>query len=327
MRRNRLIRTLLVSILLSVGTLGIYGTEFASPSTRQLTFTPLDQIKYNLKGKSAGLEYRELFDKAIAEEKIGFLGYHGNDLDFLIYQDIIRITIEEVVGIPIRKDFHFLAAPLSTQRTLQSLEQLSSSFVKGVYHSQIVTKNTFPLNFSIYSNHNCLGLNSLVNFSKNESTDSASHHKELKLWFELLGIDSQLISTLYTIAYQHLDNKTGVLLQLFDTSPSPYLFADKLSYSSYPNGFIAKNCLISEYFLDNTPCEFPQELRLLLNIQGVLNPTSPITIKRYTKIQPSKQKAWEKDLRTLIQSAAFDSSKRNELRETLLQAWNHQPEG
>jgi hypothetical protein len=75
------------------------GLEFISPTKQYVAKVTLDQIKYNLKGKGVGLDHRELFDKAIAEENIGFMGYHGDSLDFLVYQDIIRIFFEEILEI------------------------------------------------------------------------------------------------------------------------------------------------------------------------------------------------------------------------------------
>ena len=324
MSHNGWMRILLLTLLLLAGTINIYSTEFESPSKYQITQVTLNQIKYNLRGKNIGLEYRELFDKAIAAEQIGFMGYHGDSLEFLVYQDIIRILVEEILGIPIRKDFHFVSIPWREKNSLQSLEELSQVFVKDVYNSQMVAENTFPLNFTIYANHNRLGLNSVLNFSKNVSDMAIKARKELIQLFEQeLGMDSQLLETLYNVSRQHLDSQTGVLLQFFDSSSSPYAFGNAVGYASYPNGFIAGIRLISEYFLDKGSDEFPHELRLVLNICGVLNPASPIIIKRYTKIQPSKLKAWEQDLRILLRTATVDPIKRDEWRQALLQAWHH----
>lgn len=167
------------------------------------------------------------------------------------------------------------------------------------------------------------GLNSLLNFSKNEGSSLEQNRKALELLFEALGIDSQLVQILYENSNQHLDRKAGVLLQFFDTSTSPYSFGNAVSYASYPNGFIVENRLLSEYFLDRTPGEFPQEIRLLLHVVGVLNPSVPMQIKRYTKIQPGKLKAWEQTLRVLVKSTPFDPVKRNVLRQALLRSWSH----
>lgn len=301
----------------------MYGLEFVSPTKQYLAEVTLDQIKYNLKGKGVGLEYRELFDKAIAEENIGFMGYHGDSLDFLVYQDIIRIFIEEILEIPVRKDFHFVAAPFKINNAIHSLEDLSNFFVHSVYCSPIILDNTFPLNFSIYSNHNRLGLNTVLNFSKNVGERAHVQRKELQYIFEKSGMDSNLLEVIYDISHQYLDSTAGVLLQFFDTSPTPYEFANTVGYASYPNGFIAENKLLSEYFLDNHVVESPQELRLVLDVGRVLNPKSPITIKRYTKIQPSKLKAWEQKLRELIRSSSFDPSKRDLLQQDLLHTWNN----
>lgn len=301
----------------------IQGFEFVSPTKQYVNEVTLDQIKYNLRGKGVGLDYREVFDKAIAEEKVGFMGYHGDNLDFLVYQEIIRIFIEEVLEIPIRKDFHFVSTPFRINDSIGSLEDLFKLFVNDVYYSQIILDNTFPLNFSLYSNHNRLGLNTVLNFSKNVGDGANLQRKELRYIFEKLEMDSDLLEAIYDISHEYLDSQAGIFLQFFDNSTIPYEFGNARGYASYPNGFIAENDLISEYFLNNHLVEFPQELRLVLDVSGILNPKSPITIKRYTKIQPGKFKAWEQKLRELICSAYFDPLKRDVLRKDLLHKWNN----
>lgn len=235
---------------------GVCGAEFEPPTKQHIAITTLETIKYNLKGKGTGLEYRELFDKAIAEEKIGFLGYYGDSLDFLIYQDIIRVTVEEVLGIAVRKDFHFISVPIESSHPLYVLEDLSPLFKREVFPTLTVMENTFPLNFSLYSNHNQLGLNSVVNFSKNTGESSWRNRRELQQFFLRLGMNPTQIETFYDLGHQLLDTSSGVLLQFFDASPSPYAFANAVGYASYPNGFIAENRLISEYFVDNPTPRF-----------------------------------------------------------------------
>lgn len=244
----------------------------------------LDEIKYHLRGKGTGLDYRELFDKAMAQENSSFFGYHGDSLDFLVYQDIIRVVIEEKNKVTIRKDFHYLSVPF--RKTL-SMEDLAREFVKDRFYSKVLEEHTFPLNRALYDNHNRLGLNSVVNFSKNLSDISRKNRRELREWFEALGLDLSLIERLYEAASHHFAGvASGVLLQFFDTSNTPLEFVNRSGYGAYPNGFIADGD--------------PQEFRLLLNEEGVLNPNSPLVIKRYTKLQPSRLKAWEEELRYLI---------------------------
>lgn len=298
----------------------IVAQEFESPTAREINFATIEQIKYNLRGKGVGLEYKDQFDKLVAEEEIGFLGYYGDGLDFLIFQDIVRITVEEIVGIPIRKDFHFLSIPC--HKMCSSLEALSQQFVKDHYQEQFVAENTFPLNFTLYSNHNRCGLNSVVNFTKNTNDTSMKHRQELMYFFEQLGIDSSIVEMLYENAYRHLITKTGVIIRLFDNSTPSYAFGNAFSYASYPNGFITENRLISEYFLDNSSREFPQELRFTLTLEGILNPNAPLSIKRFTKIQPSKLKAWEDEARNLIKTLSYNCEKCNELKAALQKAWN-----
>lgn len=280
-----------------------HGSEFISPTKQHVAEVTLEQIKYDLKGKGVGLEYRELFDKAISEETIGFMGYHGDSLDFLVYQDVIRILIEEVLEIPVRKDFHFISTPFK----INDIQSISKLFVKDVHYLPSVLEGTFSLNFSLYSNHNRLGLNTVVNFTKNEGDGANLQRKELEHMFGELGMDLTLVDAIYEISHQYLDSRSGVFIQVFDNSTTPYEFGNTVAYPSSPNGFISENN--------------PKELRLVLDVRGVLNPTSPLTIKRYTKIQPGKLKAWEQELRELIRSSSFDAVKRDGLRQDLLNKW------
>lgn len=321
MKSNTGLLVLFVCLISILNSTAIHGTEFISPSQQHIAEVSLDQIKYNLKGKGVGLDHRELFDKAIAVEYIGFLGYHGDSLEFLVYQDVIRIIVEEILEIPVRKDFHFLSTPLRTNDSIQSLEELSKLFVNDVYYSPLLIKSTFPLNFTIYSNHNRLGFNTVLNFSKNAGDRTDLQRKELQYMFGELGIDLALLNLIYDLSHQYLDSKTGVLLQVFDNSTVPYEFGNRIGYASYPNGFIADNSLIGEYFFEGHFANSPQELRLVLDVRGALNPSSPITMKRYTKIQPGKLKAWEQKLRELIRSSSFDPVKRDEVRQDLLHKW------
>lgn len=264
--------------------------EFESPSKREIEQVGLERIKYHLKGKGVGLDYRELFDKAIAEEARGFIGYHGASVDYLIYQDIIRITVEEVWGVAVRKDFHYLAVPFKREEL-----DFSKIVVKGTHYSEAILEGTFPLNISLYANHCRFGLNSVVNFTKNRGERQKS---ELKRWYRELGLDPAVIDEIYEMAREYLESKSGVLLQLFDSSESPYAFLNGAAYPSYPNGFPRDNRLASECMEG----DFPHELRLILSREGALDPNSPLVVKRYTKIPPAKLKAWEQKLSAVISS-------------------------
>lgn len=295
-------------------TVPLGGEAFYSPTKQQVACETLEVIKYNLKAKGTDLHYRELFDKAIEEEKIGFIGYHGDSLSFLIYQDIIKVVVEEVLGLDVRKDFHFFAPPLQRRGEPESLMELSLHFKKEGYLARKVLKATFPLNFSLYSNHSNSGWNSVQHFSLGGKEESKLKRRELSLFFERAGIDPEVIGDLYQLAYQHLDDKAGVLLQLFDLSQDPYAFINGEAYPSRPNGFIAENRQVGSYFMECSSSSFPEELRLFLSLKGTLNPGSPLSIKRYTKIQPGKLKAWETDLRRVIRALPVNREARENLK-------------
>lgn len=311
-----LFRSLVIFLLASIPLEGFYP-----PTKAQVELDGLENIKYNLKAKGTGLTYRELFDKAIPQEECGFFGYHGDSLDFLVYQDIIRVALEELTGISIRKDFHFLAPPLSDETSPKSLEELSLLFTREGYSARKVQEATFPLNFSLYSNHNRSGWNSLKRFSSPQNTVREHLIKKLSLFFETAGLSPDLPETLFALSSEYLDRKAGVLLQFFDGSANPYAFADQFSFAARPNGFIAENRKIHEYFLMDNGGSFPQEVRLLLTTSLALNPHAPLIIKRYTKNQPGKLKLWEQELRKRLQASAVDQEKLSVFKENLEAAW------
>lgn len=302
----------LIFVFILAFSMNLLGELYQSPTVKELSVLTVEKLKYNLKAKGATLEYRDLFDKQIDKENLGFMGYHGDSLDFLVFQDTLRFVMEEIVGIPIRKDFHYVGVPSTKTPLPLSLDDLVPYFVKDGWKESEIAKRTFPLNFTLYANSNQSGLNSLVNFTRNEGIPRVKLIKQLKEFFEELGMDPKAVEGIYEIAKSHLTSDAGVLLQFFDTSPSPYSFLNSIGYASYPTGFIFENRLTSEYFMEQEEASFPYELRILLTSQGIMNPKSPIVIKRITKIQPNKLKAWEEALKVYLRSLHFDSTKRLE---------------
>lgn len=292
------------------------------PTQRYLSQNSLEEVKYNLRLDNVTLEHKPIFDKAIAQETLGFFGYYAASNEFRVYQDLIRITFEEILLISVPDDFHFLAVPLYPERTINDLEEVVLNAFEGNLKIQNLTKQFLPFNPSLYANHKTIGFCPAKNFSLGALH---TNFQDLYWLFEKLDLDFQIIERAFSIGKQHIGDENRVLLQLFDLSHEngrqAYEIIDRNSYPAWPSGYPFQNRAFSDYAL-NIIYEYPPQFFLLLN-DAILNPNLPLVIKRYTKIQPSKIKAYEQELKDLIRSSPFDQLKRDALRQNLLHTWNN----
>ena len=113
--------------------------------------------------------------------------------------------------------------------------------------------------------------------------------------------------------------KAGVLLQFFDTSKA-YGFADKHVYAAISGGKPYGKKKPSVYYCDPNNVEFP-EFRLVITNKGVLNPNSPLEIKRYMRVEKNALQTYEKCLREYFCSLPRDEKKVQKYREKLLKYW------
>lgn len=295
------------------------SASFSSPSNKQLELTPQVEIDSLLSIRKLVID-NEFVKKIIETEEAGFIGYHGDSLEFMIYQDIIRLVMEHIVEVPIRADFHFFAVPLDPQLKIQTKEELVEAF-KGENPLKNLYDTTFPLNFTIYDNANRLGLNTLENFTKNQSAKPLGYKKRLIWLFNQLGIDEDQIEVLFAAAYSKLSSQNGIILQVFDDSD--YSFSKKIAYPAYPNGFISSNVTIDEYFLDDSFLPpYPHEVRLLLTHKETLNPHSPLKIVRHLlETTKSQLSSYERSMNKKIKRLSFSPQGRDAYRSDLLKVW------
>ncbi|MGZ3633300.1 MAG: hypothetical protein ACXWM7_03115, partial [Parachlamydiaceae bacterium] len=165
-----------------------------------------------------------------------------------------------------------------------------------------------------------LGLNSLEHYLKNESVKPLGYQKRLRWFFKQLGISHSQIDKLFALAHKHLSSSHGVILQIFDTSTPLYAFSQELAYPAYPNGFIAANKTVDEYYIDDLP--FPHEIRLLLNNHQTLNPNNPLKIVRHTPdLRKLQRKQYETAMRTAIQKLPYQKNDATKYLNALKQQW------
>jgi hypothetical protein len=294
-----------------------------SPTEKYVSKNSIEEVKYNLKLDYVTLEHKPLFDKAIAQETFGFFGYYSASVDFRVYQDLIRIVFEEVLGILIPEDFHFVAVPLYSKRFIHDLEDISFFAFEDNLPIRKILQQLLPFNLSLYANHKKMGFCPARNFSL-----SAKHANSEDLYwlFESLGLDSDIIEKALLIANISFENENRVLLQFFDLSheseQAPYYLIDKNSYPAWPSGYPYQNQALSDYILNST-LDYPPQFFLLLNDQTILNPYGPFVVKRYTKIQPSKIKSYEQELRNLIKTAFYHVDQRDLYLNELNKIWHN----
>jgi len=313
------------AFLLLLGVLSFcFGEQelFHNPTERFLEEHTIEDIKYHLRLDGVTLEYKTLFDKIILSECEGLMGYHGDSREYRIYQDLIKIVIEEVVGISVPKDFHFLAIPALKEEKLGSLQDIPTFFSPERNLGYRVSEQLFPINMALYGNYNSLGFNSVKNFTLNfSSKGSEKFICDLKSWFCQLGLNDTLVDEAYAIGASLLPDDRGILLQLFDVSSVSYEFADRLSYPAYPNGYPYANKNMASYHYEPVAV-FPPEIALIMTSRELLSPFSPLVIKRYDKLQPSVVKKYETALRDGIRIAERDDEKVKPYRQKLLDMWD-----
>lgn len=304
----------------------VQAAQFISPSKKQLDVSPLTELKKAFGIRKIHLQNNNILEEITKAEKTGFIGYYGDSLDFMVYQDIIRHILEIIVEVPVKDDFHFLAVPGDPTQKIQSKEELALVFKEHTNPSIILYESTFPLNFSIWDNSNRLGLSTVEHFAKNEHVKPLGYKKRLKWLFNKLEIDEKNIDILFEAAHKKFNpgHSTGIILQIFDESESPYAFSKKVAYPAYPNGFIAENRTIDEYLLDEAFVPpYPHEIRLLLNNKDSLNPNNPLKIIRYVPNMSAEAfNSYNSTLKSKIKKLTYSKSAKKDYQELLLKAWN-----
>jgi hypothetical protein len=116
-------------LFFSLSTIAVVQADSVeSPIQQFLELYSIEEIQYNLRLDDVTLAYNDLFQKAASYESEGFIAYHGDSLDYRIYQDAIRLTLQEVIGIQIPQDFHFLDIPCFGDEILGELEDIMHFF-------------------------------------------------------------------------------------------------------------------------------------------------------------------------------------------------------
>lgn len=303
-------------------------TSTAATTTTQISPTQRFNITHDLnsifsKFRSYGTNDRhfKLFDELIKNEGPGFFGYHGARRDFRIFQDIIRIAMEEILQIPIRPDFQFFRVPGDPKQNVGSAKQFLVAHNYDVFDDYpLEGQQILSLNIALYEYY-WNDTNCCVYFFVNDSNWAKhSYEEKIKPFFLMIGIDPVYINEAFNIGRTTL-NGSAALFQLFDASG--YKMLNDQAYPSHISGRVYSTTNPpSEYIENNSISNFPQ-LRLMMDNQYSLNPFSFLIVKRYDLNTPEAVATYEKKLRKYIQTLPVDIYQKEIYRAQLLKMWGN----
>ncbi len=303
-------------------------TEYYGPSEMLLVRESREQIESVLITKrKIPSELFPFFETIATEEDWGHIGYHGACHGFRFYQDVIKFTIQEILGQEIRDDFQFLRIPGDSVLNLNSVNEFVTYWEKKDIvdnRDKIRAKQLLSMNYGLYSNFEVDGSCTIGLFANDKSKSNINYVDELIPFYEKIGISNgkSNLKNLQEIFNKYLTEKCGILLQISEDShlshksKEAYNFADKQCYPAIRGGARYDNKLISIHYkiamtdeYINKMANISDQLRLILNNQYTLNPNSHLKIKRWDLQDPKKVLQYEKAMRSAIRNLKFDKEK------------------
>ncbi|MBA2727181.1 MAG: hypothetical protein H0U49_03295 [Parachlamydiaceae bacterium] len=304
-------------------------TRYKEPTKRFLEMHNFQKIFQGLKSQGLVLAQKPFYDIVIGQEERGFMAYTASGHEFRVFQDIVRITLEEVLGLEFKRDFHFFRYPGDPS----VLDYKSANdFLK---HNLVINDNYSPqrdqiisANFTLFNNFDQKYECSTVFFELGRSFRPPKFNLKVAVFFKEMGMPGTSIAELFNIGKQMENDKAGTLFQIFDLShqnpfnKNAYEFVDKYIYPSIKKGEPQINSLIlSDLYQSSSSSQFLEQFRIVVNNYTFLNPYSSISIRRYDLNEPSQVKEYETKLRNAIKTIPFDKAKANLYKLKLKQYW------
>lgn len=285
---------------------------YRSATQRYVEYYDWQIISAGLRNQGVTLLHHNLFDRISDREEVGFIGYHGSTQSFRIYQDIIRLIIEEHCKILIRSDFHFFRIPGDPAYSYNNLL---------AYGLRPYDPNLFLcMNYAIYGNHINRGSSSYYYFTANSSANQVSYTQKIKWLFDKLKIDASCIDTLFSLGDLQIGFENGVIFQLFDASHDDpekpyYALADAMCLN------LNSNNSFSNMVQGTHVSGFANQIRMLLNNKFTLNPYSCLIVKRYDKLPQHTVELYMTTLRNAVRNLQPSQEACDSYRAELLQLW------
>lgn len=301
--------------------------NYISPSERFNKSNAKNNIDAVLNKYGATKNHKAMFQQMIDNETSGFFGYHAGCSDYRIFQDVIKIAIEEYLEIPIRHDFQFLRVPGIVDYSFESADAFVAAYPKYNDNLAEIKKHILSINIALYNSWNAEWDFTPRYFLQNQPWTLVLFEKEMTPFFKRIGLDQKFIKEIFQLARKHVPQNKGIILQFFDSSHEeglePYAFLDEQAYVGN-SGSKIPNTTPSHYYINAEGKEFPQ-LRLVMNNVHTLNPNSPLVILRYHTMTQEKEETYERELREFMRALPFDHKRVDEFRKDLLEYWNYEP--
>lgn len=307
--------------------------HFKGPTEQLVKRESWGHIESKLHKMKISSQYFPLFETISSDEDWGHIGYHGAAQGYRIYQDIIKMVVEEVLQIPVREDFQFLRIPGDSDLNLNSIDEFADFWGKLNNHGK-KGKQLLSLNFGIYSNFDVPGSSSLNFFVHDYSKGHISLINELKPFFEQVGLNPSAVSQLFNLASNRLSDEGGVLLKISETSHltnpnhKAYNHADILCYPCKRGGYAYGHSSFSNHMSRLMTSQYTEgdidiapQFRLLINNKVVLNPYSDFHIMRWDLYDTETIANYEKELRAAIKKLKSNPAKADAYRNKLLNLW------
>ncbi len=326
-------------LLISIGLNGGIPTnvDYHGPTEQLIKRESWARIQKKLGKLKIPGELFPFFNSIAALEEWGHIGYHGSNQKFRIYQDIIRFTVEEILGIPVREDFHFMRIPGDADLNLRDREEFVTYWGSKVDNRhEVRAKQLLSLNFGIYSNFNVKGSCSVNFFVHDFSINKKDYVKLLAPFYKKLGISPSALNRLYGIAKKWLDNDEGILLQISENShlthpnQEAFNFADQVCYPSRLGGILCENGNISNHYerictdkYVNHEVDVAPQLRMILSNQLSLNPFSHLIVRRWDLYDQTTVSNYEAEMRDCIRHLYYDNVSVQDYRDNLLKIWQN----
>lgn len=305
--------------------------KYRPPTERFSDYHTKEIILATLKEKGMSLEHRNFFEHIVPHEELGFFGYHSSTQGFRIYQDIIRMVLEEVMDIPVKEDFHFLRSPVGSTLRHESADAFIASVSVVDDHVEAQKQHLLSMNYTLYGNFDKFGECSIYWFTANKSASTVGFQKELEKLFLPLGIPLEAIEELFKIGEPLMEEGNAVLFQFFDFShhngfENYYALVDRMCYISLPLGRPFRVIKPSVLYLGTGAQPFSLQFRLVINNEVVLNPYSALHIRRYERSDLAIVREYEKRLREAIRALHYDKAAIEKERALLMKAWRQSDE-
>lgn len=294
-----------------------------SPTQRYLTEHRYETIKKELAKFGFSSKDEKLFKKMIEQENSSFIGYHASSTDFLIFQDIIRMTIEDIMKISIPKHFHFFRNPLDNNLIYETANEFTEAMPipkSGKDSTPAIRMHILSLNIALYQSYGVNGNSTPIYYLDNETWTVPPYIEILESFFEEIGLNPKSASSIYTKARKLLPTDRGTIYQFF-IKDNDYPSINNYFYVSKSGGEQISEYTPTDVLFDYNRYSFPQ-MRMVLNSKSTLNPYHKLEIQQFNNLSKSQRNKYESCIRDELRKLSVESKKLLKAKNKLIRAWD-----